>query len=400
MDETSYGTPELAFEAAQRARRVPAYAAEWSDARLETAADLRHLPFLTKQKLIDCATAGPPFGDRLSVTIEDVAYTFVSPGPLYLPFTDGDLDTASDATAASLRACGFGPEDIVDQVVSYHWVAGGTLTDRGVRKLGCVVVPAGPGNTDLHLESILGLGATAIVCFPSFLSHLLTRAADRRLDLPLKKAAISGELHESGFRERVLRDYGIVARERYGVAEIGTVAWECREASGLHLRDDLFVETIDPETGEPVEFTDPRPKELVVTDPGRQAMPIVRYRTSDLVEALDVEPCTCGRKSPRVRRIIGRSGAIPRVKGMFVVPKHVGDVLDRHGVRCRYQLRIERPHAQDKLTIVLERPEDGLGDVQELKDEFASILRMRAEIEEVGSLPADAPIVDDQRTVS
>jgi phenylacetate-CoA ligase len=398
--ETRYGRMDAALEAARRALRVPAYRREWGDAQAESPDEFTRLPFVSKQRLIDGAIERPPFGERLAVPAADVAYTFVSPGPLYLPFTDADLDAAWSATAEALRLCGFGPDDVVDQVVAYHWVAGGTLATGGLRKLGCTVVPAGPGNTDLHLDSIVGLGVTAIVCFPTFLEHLLQRAEERGLELPLRKAAISGELHESDFRARVLDRYGIVTRERYGVAEIGTVAWECEHVTGLHLRDDLLVETVDPESGEPVALDDPEPKELVITDPGREAMPVIRYRTGDLVEALDVEPCACGRTAPRVRRIVGRTGGIPRVKGMFVVPKHVGDVLERRRLKTRYQLRIERPAGQDALTVVLARPEQGLGDVEALKEQLAAALRIRAEIEEVDSLPDDAPLVDDRRAIA
>jgi phenylacetate-CoA ligase len=400
MSESYYGSLELALEAAQRALQVPAYRDEWGQARLESYEDFARLPLLSKQKLIDGAAKRPPFGERLGVPVSELAYAFVGPGPLYLPFTEADMDAARTATAEALRSCGIGPEDVVDQVVAYHWVVGGTLVDGALRKLGCAVVPAGPGNTELHLQSIRALGVTAIVCFPSFLSHLLSRAREQGLELPLRRAAFSGEVRESDFRERILAEHGIVARERYGVGEIGSVASECGEGAGLHLRDDLLIEVIDPLTCDPASMEDPEPKELVVTD-RREAMPIVRYRTGDLVEALDLDACACGRTSPRIRRIIGRTGGIPRVKGMFLVPRHVGDVLERRGLPgVRYQLRIDRPADMDRLTVVLAPGDRDLGAIDALADDLATALRMRAEIEQVDALPDDVPLVDDRRALS
>ena len=148
-------------------------------------------------------------------------------------------------------------------------------------------------------------------------------------------------------------------------------------------------------------LADPEPKELVITDPGREAMPVIRY--------LDRRPGRGARRRARVPVAAWRcasggssawTGGIPRVKGMFVVPKHVGDVLERCRLKTRYQLRIERPAGQDALTVVLARPEEGLGDVEALKEQLAAALRIRAEIEEVDSLPDDAPLVDDRRAIA
>ena len=398
MSVSYHGPVDAALELARRCAAVPAYREEWGSARIESYEDFVRLPLLSKEQLIEGAARQPPYGGRLTVPTEELAYVFASPGPVYSAFTAADMDAACAATAEALRACGFGAEDVVDQVVSYHWVVGGTLTDGALRKLGCAVVPAGPGNTELHLESIRALGATAIVCFPTFLGHLLERAQERGIELPLRKAAIAGEVHESDFRERMLAEHGIVVRERYGVGEVGSVAWQCSEGGGLHLRDDILVEVVDPQTGELVSMADPEPKEFVVTDIPRRGMPMVRYRTGDLVEALDLDPCPCGRRSPRLRRIIGRTGGIPRVKGMFLVPKHVGDVLDRRGTRMRYQLRLDRQTGMDSLTIVLAGAAAEVDDLAGLQEELAATLRMRAEIE-FGVLADDAAVVDDRRSI-
>jgi phenylacetate-CoA ligase len=274
------------------------------------------------------------------------------------------------------------------------------LLHRAVELTGATVVPGGPGQTDLHAQSIAALGVTAIIVFPSFLEHLLERARELELSLPLRIASISGEMTDGRFKERIERDHGILVRERYGVAEAGPVAYECHAGTGLHLDDSMFVEFIDPLTDEPRALDDPALKEIVVSSPWRTAFPIVRFRTGDLVEALDTAPCECGSHAPRIRRIVGRASAIPRIKGMFVVPRHVEDVLRRHGVGGRFQLRIDRPERLDRLTVVFEGPAEHAAPAGALRAELHEVLRMRVELEPVASLPADAPVVDDRRQLA
>jgi phenylacetate-CoA ligase len=400
----SFGPDDAALEAARRAASVPAYRDAWSQAGVDPEVlgpeDLARLPFVSKADLIAGAADDPPFGGRLACDRGDLAHVYVAPGPLYLPLTPGDVERMWNAQARAFAALGLGPEDIVDNTVGYHWVLGGALIDGGLRRLGCTVIPGGPGNRELHLESIRALGATAIIVFPTFLDALLELAGEQGLELPLRRAIISGEMHRSDFKAQCEAEHGIVVRERYGVSEIGVVAHECAEGDGLHLRDDLLVEAIDPITAEAVDLDSPDVKELVLTDPGREAMPIVRLRTGDLVQALELETCRCGSSAPRLRRIVGRTTSIPRVKGMFVVPGTVAEVLDRHGIQGRHQLRIERPGGSDRLTVVVERgPSDGLA-VDVLAPALNTALRMRVEIEQVEALAADAPLVDDRRAIA
>jgi len=399
---TWYGDRDGALAIAAHAGRTDAYAAEWraagaDPARIDDDAFAR-LPFLSKQALIDGCRGSAPYGGRLGVDPVDLTAVFVAPGPIYMPYTADDLERLFTASGRAFRSCGLGPGDVVDNCVNYHWTLGGALIEGGLRRAGCTVVPGGIGNSDLHLETIAGLGVTGIVAFPSFLEHLLGLAAERGLELPLRRAAVSGEVRRSDFRATLERDHGILVRERYGVSEVGTVAYECPAADGMHLRDDLLFETLDPETGEAVELDAPGLKELVVTDPSRLAMPIVRLRTGDLAEALVTEPCACGRTAPRLRRIVGRTGLIPRVKGMFVVPRHVQDVLAGANLHLRHQLRIEQPDGRDRLTILIE-DRDG-ADLEALRPAFDAALRMRVEIERVEQLPDDAPVVDDRRVVT
>jgi len=397
----AYGDRDRAVAAAALAARIPAYVREWGGAGVDAAAfssdDFERLPFLSKSAIMDGAAASPPFGDRLGVPREQVAMVFAAAGSIYMPFTRDDFAALAAATARALASCGLEPGDVVDQTVMYNFVIGGSLIDAGLRHLGCTVVPGGPGNTDVHLQTIMDLGVNAIVAFPSFLAHLLETAAERGLELPLRKAAISGEMREEGFKERVRREHGVTVRERYGVAEVGTVAYECAAGEGLHLSDSVLFEFVDPETGALRALDDPEPKEIVVTDVNRVAMPIIRLRTGDLVEDLIVSRCGCGSASPRIRRIVGRVGDVPRVKGMFVVPRRVEGVLRSHSIETGFQLRIERSGNFDCLTVVVARPAGGVRDAAGLQADIEGVLRMRIELLEVDALPDDAPVVDDRR---
>jgi phenylacetate-CoA ligase len=394
---TTFGDLEGAVRAARRAARVPAYAREWGLTGPVTEETFGQLPMLTKAALIAGVGAGDPFGGRLAVDRDQVHTVYVTPGPLYFPVSESDFESVTALQARSLASSGIRPDDIVDQTVGYQWVVGGTILHRALERIGCTIVPGGPGQTDLHVQTIAALGVTAILVFPSFLEHLLERADELGLALPLRLASIAGEMSDGDFKQRIERERGILVRERYGGAESGPIAYECAAGAGLHLDDSIYLEFIDPVTQEPRAIDDPELKEIVVTTPWRQAFPIIRLRTGDLVEALETERCACGSDSPRVRRIAGRASAIPRIKGMFVVPRQVEDALRGHAIDGRFQLRFDRPQTLDRLTIVFEHSAEVPIDLAALQADLAAVLRMRAELEPVESLASDAPVVDDRR---
>jgi phenylacetate-CoA ligase len=395
---TSVGDLAGAVELARSVSALPAYASAWSAAADEIdASSFSSLAPASKSDLISAVTGDDPFGGRLGVTRREIHSVFVAPGPLYLPLAQGDFNALIEVQARALAASGINSGDIVDQTVGYQWVIGGTILHRALERIGCTVVPGGPGQTDLHAQSIAALSVTAIVAFPSFLEHLLNRAGELGLTLPLRVASVAGEMSDRSFKPRMESDFGIVVRERYATAEAGPLAYECEIGAGLHLDPSVYVEFIDPDNLAPRAIDDPALKEIVVTSQIRAAFPVVRFRTGDLVEDLETGPCECGRSTPRIRRIVGRSSTIPRVKGMFVVPQHVEDLLQKFNVQSRFQLRIDRPDRLDRLTVAIERPEISADDLIALGDEINSALRMRAELELVDSLPADAAVVEDRR---
>jgi len=245
---------------------------------------------------------------------------------------------------------------------------------------------------------------TVIHAFTTFLAQLgevvQQKGYDPRKDLALRLGIIGGEIRSEAARRALGEPFGgIQIREQYGTAEVGIIANECEFGAGMHLSDDHIVEVIDPVTGNHV---DPGASgELVVSDIWQQAMPIIRYRTGDLTEGLNLEPCPCGRTAPRLQRIIGRVSDIPRIKGMFVVPHNIQNVLDRYPQLGRFQLCVDRPARQDELTvkIVRKRPLDQEVLGQRLVAELRDAIRLTAAVEFVDAqeLPEGLPLIDDRR---
>ena len=392
-----------AVAAAQRAFATAAYRKEWSIAGIESA-DISvekwpMLPLLSKEMLVEAARQIPPYGDRVGAPKEEFAHVFVAPGPFYMPFTASDMDHMAASFAKALAGCGFKSGDLVDQTTMYNWVIAATALDRALRSLGCGVVPGGVGQSDRHIEVIEHLGVNAILAFPTFLEHLLEQAATAGRSLPLKKAAVMGELRDPQAKARMQQTHGITVREFYGVADVGAVAWECAAGNGMHLRDDLLVEFVAPGQTHVVEPIAGQPAELVVTDLYREAMPIIRLRTGDLIDGLLREPCACGRKSPRFSRIVGRASEITKVKGMFVVPRQVMDVMLRDGVDRPFRLLVERlDGVRDQLT--LEVAGDPFVDRDGFQARVESALRMRIELNFVATLPEGGPRLVDRRFVA
>ena len=391
-----------AVAAARRAFALPAYRAEWSHAGISagdvTQDNWTRLPVLSKDALVEAGLREPPFGGRLGVPREALAHVFVAPGPLYMPYTARDLDHVAGSFAKALTACGIARGDLVDQTTMYNWVIAATVLDRALGMIGAAVVPGGVGQSERHMEVIRNLKVDAIVAFPTFLEHLLDAAANGD-KLPLRKAAVMGELRHADAKARLQNAHGISVREFYGIADVGAIAWECEAGDGMHLRDDLLVEFLNPGDSEAVEPLSGRPAELVVTDFHREAMPIIRLRTGDLVDEIVAGPCRCGRTAPRIRRIVGRASEITKVKGMFVVPRQVADVMQRNGIERPFRLIVDRiDGGRDQLTLAIAG--GALRESAALKTEVEKTLGMRIELAFVESLPEGGPRLEDRRMLS
>jgi phenylacetate-CoA ligase len=374
--------------------------------RLETAGlqpgDLRDpdslakLPVMKKSQMPDLQQADPPFGGFCTVPLGKLRRIFRSPGPIYEPMGP---ETGGFHAEAGYYAGGFRPGDIVLQTFSYHLVPAGHEIDESLQLIGCVVVPSGTGNTETQIQIAKSVGATGFVGTPSFLMTLLKRAEEMKVGrLPFEVAQVGAEALPESLRRSIEDDYGVITRQGFGTADIGMVAYECVEKTGMHLVDEAIVQVCDPETGQPLPIG--QIGELVATVNNR-TYPMIRFGTGDLTVVTD-ERCPCGRTAARMLGWRGRADEVTKVRGMFIHPRQADEVAARVTGVVRYQVVVGREGHQDTLTMVTEL---GPGAAAEkarpaLEAAIRDIMKLRGSVEVVpsGTIRDGAKKIDDRRT--
>lgn len=387
------------------AERVPFYrerfaAAGFRTDQLKTLADLRRLPFTTNSDL----RATYPDG-LLAVARDEPVRLHTSSGttgkPKALFFTRKDIDNAAELIARSLVATGITAKDVFQNMMTYGLFTGGLVMHYGAEKVGCLVIPSGPGSSERQLMLMQDFHVTAVHILPSYALYLANfleeKGLNARRDLCLRKAFVGAEPHTEQTRRRIEEAYNIDVYNSYGLTEMNGpgVAFECEQKAGMHLWEDFFLlEIIDPETGEPL--PDGETGEMVLTSLKREAMPLLRYRTRDIT-AVEPAPCQCGRTHRRIRRITGRSDDMLIVRGVNIFPQQIERVLmSSPQVGRNYLIIIE---GLDDLTIKVELSAAAFdGQVEHLaalQRELAEKLRaetfVRPKVELVapGSLPVN-----------
>lgn len=358
---------------------------------IRTVVDLDRLPIVTKDEVMDLQRASPPFGGLLSegATIRRV---FQSPGPIYEP----EPNLADPwRFAAALSAAGFGPDDIVLNAFGYHLSPAGAMFDEACRAVGATVLPAGVGSKDLQARACLDLGITAYIGPPSYLKAVLERAEEMEIisGLKLERAFVSAEPLPPSLRDWLTERVAVV-REGYGTAEAGNLAYECDQLEGLHVADDALVQVCDLTSGEAI--VDEREGQVVVTL-RRTDYAVVRFGTGDLSAWL-LEPCPCGRRTPRLRGWLGRVGAAVKVRGMFLHPRQVERVV--RGVQgvADYRMIIDRVEHRDVVRCEVVPDGDRRLVTERVGEAIRDGLRFACEVTVVAPLPGDAERFIDQRT--
>jgi phenylacetate-CoA ligase len=297
---------------------------------LRSLDDLRRLPFTTNADLRENYPDG-----LLAVPRNQVTRLHTSSGttgkPKALFFSRADVEQAAELIARCLVMTGCTPTDVLQNMMTYGLFTGALVMHYGAEKVGMLVIPAGPGNSERQVLLMQDFRTTVFHTTPSYAlylaDHLERRGIDPRKDLALRKGLIGAEAHSEETRRKVEAALGIDAYNSYGLSEMNGpgVAFECEQKAGMHLWEDNFlIEVIHPETGAPV--ADGEPGELVLTSLCREAMPLLRYRTRDLTRVIP-EPCSCGRTHRRIARITGRSDDMLVVRGVNVYPQQIERVL-------------------------------------------------------------------------
>lgn len=380
---------------------------------IRTLVDARKLPYTTKEDLLD----NYPFG-LLAVPREEIVRVHTSSGttgkPKAIFFTRADIDRGADLIARCLVMTGMRKNDVLQNMMTYGLFTGALVMHYGAEKVGVLIVPAGPGNTDRQITLMQDFKTTAIHITPSYALYLadvlIKRGIEPRRDLSLRRAYLGAEPYSEETRRKIEHFYGIDVYNSYGLSEMNGpgVAFECERKEGMHLWEDHFLlEIIDPDTGEPL--ADGRTGELVLTSLTREGMPILRYRTRDLTAVIP-EPCACGRTHRRIARIFGRTDDMFIVKGVNIFPQQIENVLmGVRGVAQNYRIVLE---SLDHMTVQVEIEGDLFdGNVthlvrlqNEITDRLKNelLVKPRVELHEPGTLPVfegKAKRVVDKRTL-
>ncbi|MBU4612757.1 AMP-binding protein [Achromobacter sp. GG226] len=367
---------------------------------------LARLPVLRKSELLEAQqqarAANAPasltrrervFGGFSAVGWGQALRVFASSGPIYEPETNRP-DYWRFARA--LYAAGFRSGELAYNCFSYHFSPAGSMMETAAHALGCTVFPGGTGQTEQQVRAMVDLAPGGYTGTPSFLKILLEKADELSVALPsLKRALVSGEAFPPSVRDWLI-GRGIQGYQAYGSADLGLIAFETAAREGLVLGEDIVVEIVRPGTGEPV--PDGEVGEVVVTT-FNPDYPLVRFGTGDLSAVLP-GASPCGRTNTRIRGWLGRADQTTKVRGLFVHPAQVAEVVARHPELRRARLVVSGSGGQDAMCLRVEADTwpDGLKDrvAQTARD----VTKLRADVEHVpgGSLPNDGKVIEDARS--
>jgi len=319
---------------------------------------------------------------------------FASPGPIHEP--DGARPDYW-RMGRSLYAAGFRAGDLVHNAFSYHFTPAGSMMESGAHAVGCTVFPAGTGQTEQQVQAMATLSPDAYAGTPSFLRILLEKADGMGLALPsLQKAAVSGEAFPASLRDW-LQARGISAYQSYGTADLGLIAYETPAREGLVVDEGVIVEIVRPGTGERV--ADGEVGEVIVTTLNPD-YPLIRFGTGDLSAVLP-GPCPTGRSNVRIRGWLGRADQAAKVRGLFVHPSQVAEIVRRHTEVGKARLVVEGEVAADRMTLWVEVAETAEGLSERMAQTVRDVTKLRAKVVVCapGSLPNDGKVIEDLRPV-
>ena len=351
-------------------------------------AALARLPVTRKSDLIEAQKARRPFAGLNATPLGKLRRVFQSPGPIY------DLEGAGPdwwRFARALFAAGFRPGDLIHNSFSYHFTPAGSMVEGGAAALGCPVFPAGTGASEAQAGAMADLRPAGYAGTPSFLKIILEKAQELGLDVSsCKTALVSGEALLPPLRQG-LADLGCNATQCYASADLGLIAYETEAREGLILDEDVLVEIVRPGTGDPTPDGDVG--EVLVTTFNAD-YPLIRFATGDLSAMLPgVSPC--GRTNRRIKGWMGRADQTTKIKGMFVHPAQINDVLRRHPELARARLIVEKQGDADVMTLLCV----GAASEEAVAASLQIVTKLRGTVKIVpdAELPADGKVIEDKR---
>ena len=353
---------------------------------IDSVEALKQLPVLRKSELREMQQKKPPFGGLVRGTIEHI---FQSPGPIYEPGKD-----THDwwRFGRFLHACGVGRSDIVQNCFSYHLTPAGMMFENGAKAVGATILPAGTGQTELQVQAAFDVGASVYAGTPDYLNTILEKSSEMGLKLSYSKAVVSGGALFPSLRESYLAR-GINCLQCYGTADLGCIAYESSEQDGMIVEEGVLLEIVTPGTGNPVK--EGEVGEILVTTLNSD-YPLVRFATGDM-SAFIGGHSACGRTNVRIKGWMGRADQTTKVKGMFVRPEQVAELVNRHPEVSKARVVVSRVNESDSMVVRLEV--SGSSN-QEYHESVQNIFRIKGEVEVVPTdkLPKDGLVIEDLRS--
>ncbi len=354
---------------------------------------LAQLPVVRKSELAELQKNSPPFGGMTAFDPDSLVRIFASPGPIFEPET-----TREDSWRMSraLFAAGFRKGMLVHNTFSYHFSPAGAMLESGISVLGGAVFPAGVGQTELQVQAIERLRPQGYTGTPSFLKIILEAAASSGADVSsLRIGLVSGEALPPSLRSE-LDGHGVSVKQAYATADVGLIAYESDAMEGLILDEGVIVEIVRPGTGDPVPEGNVGEVVVTVINPD---YPLVRFGTGDM-SAIMSGQSPCGRTNTRIKGWMGRADQTTKVRGMFVHPSQVAQIVKRCSEVEKARLVVSSEDHQDNMVLhceVTERP-DGLTD--KIVSCAREVCKLRADVvlEEPGALANDGIVIEDART--
>ena len=367
-------------------------------AAITSRAALAQLPVTRKSELLARQQASRAAGRDAFGGFSAIRYgaamprLYASPGPIYEPEGTGrDYWRA----ARAMFAAGFRAGDLAHNAFSYHMTPGAFIMESGAHAVGCTVFPAGTGQTEQQLQAIAELKPQAYLGTPSFLRILVEKAQEGGVDIrSLTKGLVGGEAFPPSLRDW-FTERGMAIYQSYATADVGLIAYETASREGLVLDENVIVEIVRPGTGDPV--SEGEVGEIVVTVLGPD-YPLIRFGTGDLSAVLP-GACPTGRTNTRIKGWLGRADQTTKIRGMFVHPGQVAEIVKRFPEVSRARLVVSGEMANDQMKLLVESAV-----AQGLSERVAEVVRdvtkLRGDVEVVapGSLPNDGKVIEDARS--
>ena len=359
---------------------------------IKTLADLKKLPFTTKQDMRDSY----PFG-LFAVDKEELVRIHASSGttgkPTVVGYTRADLETWTDCVARIACMGGATKKDVAQICFGYGMFTGALGLHYGLEKIGAAIVPSSTGNSEKQLMYMQDFQTSLLVATPSYALRLAEVARQTGMnpekDLHIKTALVGSELLTDAMREEMHAAWGrdVKITSNYGMSELmgPGVSGECLEFCGMHINEDYFIpEIIDSQTGEVLPAGEKG--ELVITCIKKEGLPLIRYRTKDITR-LFYKPCACGRTTCRMENLSGRSDDMLKIRGVNVFPGQIEEVvLSVPELGPHYEIIVEREGYTDKLTVRVElnKETDSIAELQRIetvtRNKLKVILGLEAKI--------------------